>query len=78
MISTILFIDQVPVGYSLEQKGEQLHFIPSVHSQKDCCPPTFSLTQASNQWSFDTVVEIELQKQVMNILDEFEMGKLIL
>ena len=77
MLSTILFFDQVPVGYSLEQKGNHLHFIPSIHSQKECCPPTFSLTQSSNQWRFDSNIDAEIQKQVMNTLEEFKMGKLI-
>ena len=77
MLSTILFIDDVPVGYEVEKQENRLLFRPTQYSAKECCPPHFSLSCVEGNWQVDGHLDPALQTQVYQDLQRFKAGNLL-
>ncbi len=77
-LSTILFIDDVPVGYQIHKEGNELCFEPSQYSAKECCPPKFSILPDGESWLFEpNTLEADLQNQVIQEIMTIDAGKLL-
>lgn len=77
MLSTVLFIDEAPVGYEVEQSGSKLLFIPSRFSSHSFGSPRFSLTRVEGCWRIDGEVDRTLQTEVLKSLEQLAAGGLL-
>ena len=77
MLSTVLFIDEAPVGYEVEQSGSKLLFIPSRFSSHCFGSPRLSLTRVDGRWLIDGKVERNLQAEVRKSLEQLTAGGLL-
>lgn len=77
MLSTILFIDDAPVGYRIHQEGEQLLITPTLHSLHLKHTPLLSLTKVDGLWLLNERVDPSLRVQVLQSLERFRAGGLL-
>jgi hypothetical protein len=77
MLSTVLFIDDTPVGYEVQQKGTKLLFTPTQFSSRSYGSPLLSLTRVDGLWLIDGEVERSLRVQVFQSLERLKAGGLL-
>lgn len=77
MFSTVLFIDDTPVGYEVSKKGRKLLFTPTRFSSRSFHSPGLSLTQVDGLWLIDGQVEHGIREQVFQNLERFKAAGLL-
>jgi len=76
-LSTILYIDDVPVGYEITRKGNYILFSPTRFSEKTCCPPQFSALRQASGYHFAEAITDDVKAQAVQALTQLEAGKLL-
>lgn len=76
-LSTVLFIEDVPVGYMITEENDHVQFTPSAFSNKGCCPPNFEVTIEQDAYYFQPSVTEELKTQAISTLEQLQAGKLL-
>ena len=76
-LSTVLFIDDNPVGYELSRKQNEVRFTPTRFTAKACCPPQFIVTANNGAFNFDSAIGEELKEQAIHTLEELQVGNLL-
>ena len=77
MLSTVLFIDDTPVGYQVNKKEDKLLFIPTQFSAKTFNKPQLSLSCVDGMWLMDSDVEGSLKIQVFQDVERFKAAGLL-
>ena len=77
LLSTILYIDEEPVGYAISRRGEAILFTPARYTQQSCCPPQFSASKQEDGYHIIESVSEEIQEQALGALLQLETGKLL-
>lgn len=77
MLSTVLFIDEAPVGYKVHKQGSKLFFTPTQFSSRSGVSPRFALSLVDGLWLLDGNVDRPLQVQVFQSLERFRAGGLL-
>lgn len=77
MFSTVLFIDDAPVGYAVSKKGQKLLFTPTRFSTRSYHPPGLSLSQVDGLWLIDGPVDRSIREQVFQSLERFRAAGLL-
>ena len=65
MLSTILFINERPVGYTVTIGKESCQFKPTAHSNSDVQAPSFEIMHENNDWQFDPFFDWSLRSQIL-------------
>ncbi len=77
LVSAILYIDNIPVGYEVHKKDATFYFQPT-YSAKECSPPHFSVKKEADSWSFEpTTIEQSLKDQVVQEMEGMKTGKFL-
>lgn len=77
MLSTVLFIDDAPVGYTIHLKGHKLVFTPSPFSSRFGDSPPFTLSKVDGLWLVDGEVDSRIRQQVYGDLERFRAAGLL-
>ena len=73
--NTVLYYDQVSVSYEILQTKDMLLFKPYFyHTHEEF--PCIVLTKEGNGWQFQDKVERQLEEQVMEDLQNLDLGGL--
>jgi len=76
-LSTILFIDDIPVGYEVSRQGESVLFTPTRFSEKACCPPKFLAHKQAGGYVFPDTLTDDVRTQAAQTLHQWQAGKLL-
>lgn len=76
-LSTVLFINDNPVGYELSRQQNKVHFTPTQFTAKACCPPRFTVTNNEGAFNFDNTITEELKDQAIHTLEVLQVGNLL-
>jgi hypothetical protein len=76
-LSTILYVDDVPVGYEVTREGGMVLFTPTRFTEKTCCPPTFSVVREEEGYHFSDAVTDDIRTQAEQALEQLQTGKLL-
>ena len=77
VLSTILYIDEKPVGYEISRRGEAVLFTPARFTQQGCCPPQFSAAKQGEDYQIIEAIPGDVQKQALVALHQLEVGRLL-
>ncbi len=76
-LSTVLYVEDVPVGYEISRRGEFILFTPTRFTEKSCCPPQFSVSRQGNEYHFSETITEDMRKQAVQALNQMQAGKLL-
>ena len=76
-LSTVLFIEDVPVGYRITEENDHVQFTPSQFSSKACCPPDFEVTIEQDTYHFQPSIAEDVKAQAISTLEQLHAGKLL-
>ena len=76
-LSTILFIEDNPVGYAVSRRGEAILFTPNRFAEKTCYPPQFSAIRQAEGYVFAEAITEDMKAQALQALNQLEAGKLL-
>ena len=65
MLSTVLFISEKPVGYTVTIGKKSCEFKPTEHSNSDVQAPSFEIMYEDNDWQFDPFFDWSLRNQIL-------------
>lgn len=77
MLSTILFIEDAPVGYQVKKSGSNLLFTPSPFSLGVNESPQFTLSKVDGLWLLEGEVERGVRQQVYKDVERFRAAGLL-
>jgi hypothetical protein len=77
MLSTVFFIDDQPVGYTVTEEQERYSFAPSAHSNSHSAPSFFAV-QRENNWVIEGLDDTRLHEQVQVFLPALAKGNSVL
>lgn len=77
MFSTVLFIQEAPVGYQVKKSGSTLLFTPSPFSLRANDSPQFSLSQVDGLWHIEGMVDMGVRQQVYEEVERFRAAGLL-
>lgn len=76
-LSTVLYIEDVPVGYEVSRRGEYILFTPTRFTEKTCCPPQFSVSKQGDGYHFSEAVDEDIKGQAVQAIQRMQTGKLL-
>lgn len=65
MLSTVLFINEKPVGYTVIVGNRSCQFEPTEHSNSEVHAPSFEVLYENNDWQFDPFFDWSLRNQIL-------------
>jgi len=68
MLSTVLFINEKPVGYSVTIGDQSALFKPTEYSNSEVQAPSFEVLYENDDWNFDPFFDWELRTQILETL----------
>lgn len=68
MLSTIIFISDQPVGYTVCIENQQCFFKPTEHTNANLEPPSFTASWNGETWAFNGVEDKKIIEQVQTAL----------
>jgi hypothetical protein len=71
LFSTPLFINGLPVDYSVSKENEFFNFEPIFNPHNDLVPPSFTVTYINDRYQFGKMVEEDIKAQVEEIIKEY-------
>ncbi|HYH14156.1 MAG TPA: hypothetical protein VD794_02985 [Flavisolibacter sp.] len=76
-LSTVLYVEDVPVGYEVSRQGDFILFTPTRFTEKSCCPPQFSVMKQGNEYRFSEAITEDMKGQAVQALNQLQAGKLL-
>ena len=65
MLSTVLFIDGKPIGYTVIVGDNSCYFKPTEHPNSEIQAPSFEVLYENNDWMFDPFFDWALRNQIL-------------
>ena len=65
MLSTVLFINEKPVGYTVIVGDRSCEFKPTEYSNSEVQAPSFEVLYENNDWQFDPFFDWSLRNQIL-------------